>query len=94
MQACFQKLIFQHVFNVKNKTKQKKETQEVCEVSLLRTSILQRYKGVVAPEVGPKSFRDFRETGARLELLEAWLAPTSVNYHTVTYRFPYFITNG
>ena len=30
---------------------------------------------------GPKSFRDFRETGARLELLEVWPVLTTVNYH-------------
>ena len=40
-----------------------------------------RYKENYVTWNAPEKFRDFRETGHSPELLEAWLALTSVNYH-------------
>ena len=52
--ACFEKLIFLHVFNVRKK-------QEDCEVEGLEPWRYEDIKYIVAPEIDPKSFGTFEK---------------------------------
>ena len=47
--ACFEKLIFKHVFNVR-------KTKGIAKFDGLEPRRYEDIKGIVAPEIGPKSF--------------------------------------
>ena len=50
--ACFEKLIFEHVFNVR-------KTKRIGKFGGLEPRRCEDIKGIVASEIGPKKFRDF-----------------------------------
>ena len=52
--ACFEKLIFLHVFNVR-------KTKTIAKFEGLEPRSCEDIKGIVAPEIGPKSFGTFEK---------------------------------
>ena len=50
--ACFEKLIFLHVFNIR-------KTRRIAKFEGLEPRRCKDIKAIVAPEIGPKSFLDF-----------------------------------
>ena len=52
--ACFEKLIFEHVFNVR-------KTKRIGKFDGLEPWHCKDIQGIVAPEIGPESFRTFEK---------------------------------
>ena len=52
--ACFEKLIFSHGFNIR-------KTKTIAKVEGLEPWRCEDIKGIVAPEIGPKSFGTFEK---------------------------------
>ena len=52
--ACFEKLIFQHVFNVR-------KTKRIAKFDRLESRCCEDIKGIVAPEIGLISFGTFEK---------------------------------
>ena len=52
--ACFEKVIFQHIFNVR-------KNMRIAKFDGLERPRCEEIKGILAPEIGPKSFRTFEK---------------------------------
>ena len=52
--ACFEKLIFSHVFNIR-------KTKRIAKFEGLEARRCEDIKAIVAPEIGPKSFGTFEK---------------------------------
>ena len=52
--TCFEKMIFSHVFNVR-------KTKKIAKFDGLEPGRCEDIKGIVAPEMGPKSFGTFEK---------------------------------
>ena len=57
--ACFEKLIFQHVFNVR-------KSKWFAKFDGLKSRRYEDIKGIVAPEIGQKSFGNFEKQAQAL----------------------------
>ena len=60
--ACFEKLIFLHVFNIR-------KTKRIAKFEGLEPRLCEDIKAVVAPEIGPKSFGTFEKHAPGLQIL-------------------------
>ena len=58
--ACFEKLIFLHVFNIR-------KTKTIEKFEGLKPRCCEDIKGIVAPEIGPKTFETFEKQAPDLQ---------------------------